>query len=75
MGTFVDVHGHTTSVWKKQGSGEETVLLLHGGLSDSSLLLDSMGDALAASRRDRGLRPGRPWAHRGHPPIRSITTT
>jgi pimeloyl-ACP methyl ester carboxylesterase len=50
MGTYVDIDGHATWV-EERGSGEETVLLLHGGLSDSSLLLDSMGDALAESRR------------------------
>ena len=50
MGTYVDIDGHPTWV-EERGSGEETVVLLHGGLSDSSLLLDSMGDALAESRR------------------------
>jgi len=43
MGTYVDIDGHATWV-EERGSGEETVLLLHGGLSDSSLLLDSMGE-------------------------------
>ena len=46
----MDIDGHDTWV-EERGSGEETVVLLHGGLSDSSLLLDTMGDALAESRR------------------------
>jgi pimeloyl-ACP methyl ester carboxylesterase len=50
MGSYVDINGHATWV-EDRGSGAETVVLLHGGLSDSSLLLDTMGDTLAASRR------------------------
>jgi pimeloyl-ACP methyl ester carboxylesterase len=50
MGSYVDIAGHATWV-EERGSGEETVLLLHGGLSDSSLLLDTLGEVLAASWR------------------------
>jgi pimeloyl-ACP methyl ester carboxylesterase len=50
MGSYVDIGGHSTWV-EERGSGEDTVLLLHGGLSDSSLLLDTLGDVLAASWR------------------------
>lgn len=50
MGSYVDIAGHATWV-EERGSGAETVLLLHGGLSDSSLLLDTLGDVLAASWR------------------------
>jgi pimeloyl-ACP methyl ester carboxylesterase len=34
-----------------QGAGDETVLLLHGGLSNSDALLDSIGGPLGAHRR------------------------
>jgi pimeloyl-ACP methyl ester carboxylesterase len=50
MGSYVDIAGHSTWV-EERGNGEETVLMLHGGLSDSSLLLDAMGEALAGSWR------------------------
>jgi len=46
----VDVLGHPTW-YTVQGSGEETVLLLHGGMSCSALLLDSIGGPLSASTR------------------------
>ena len=46
----VDLLGHPT--WCEQvGEGDETVLLLHGGLSNSDALLDGVGRPLAASRR------------------------
>ena len=50
MGSYVDIDGHATWV-EERGSGAETVLLLHGGLSDSSLLLDTLGEALAGTWR------------------------
>ena len=46
----VNVLGHPTW-YTVQGSGEETLLLLHGGMSSSSLLLDSIGGRLSASTR------------------------
>jgi hypothetical protein len=52
MGDYVEVDGHPTWV-EQRGGGEETVLLLHGGLSNSDLLLDVIGDALAAQYRGR----------------------
>lgn len=50
MGGYVDIAGHPT--WTTElGSGAETVLLLHGGLSCSDLLLDSIGVILAERYR------------------------
>jgi pimeloyl-ACP methyl ester carboxylesterase len=46
----LDVLGHPTW-YTAQGSGAETVLLLHGGLSNSDALLDSIGGPLADHRR------------------------
>lgn len=46
----LDIDGHPT--WfTVQGSGEETVLLLHGGLSNSDALLDGIGVLLGDHRR------------------------
>jgi pimeloyl-ACP methyl ester carboxylesterase len=50
MGEYVDINGHPTWV-DERGSGAETVLLLHGGLSNSDLLLDTLGDGLAERYR------------------------
>lgn len=48
--TTLDVLGHPT--WYTEvGAGDETVLLLHGGLSNSDELLDSIGGSLAERRR------------------------
>jgi pimeloyl-ACP methyl ester carboxylesterase len=47
---MLDVLGHPTW-YKVQGSGEETVLLLHAGLSNSDALLDSIGGPLGEHRR------------------------
>ena len=46
----LDVLGHPTW-YTVQGDGDETVLLLHGGLSDSDALLDGIGAVLARHRR------------------------
>lgn len=46
----LDVLGHPTW-YTVQGGGDEAVLLLHGGLSNSDALLDSIGGPLGASRR------------------------
>ena len=46
----LDVLGHPTW-YTVQGAGDETVLLLHGGLSNSDALLDSIGGPLAEHRR------------------------
>jgi pimeloyl-ACP methyl ester carboxylesterase len=50
MGEYVDINGHPTWV-EDRGSGAETVVLLHGGLSNSDLLLDTLGDGLAERYR------------------------
>jgi pimeloyl-ACP methyl ester carboxylesterase len=41
----LDVLGHPTW-YTQQGAGDETILLLHGGLSNSDALLDSIGGRL-----------------------------
>src|SRR2546430_11186955 len=43
---YADIGGHRTWFADSRGSGEP-VLLLHGGLSDSELLLDPLEPALA----------------------------
>ena len=45
MNRMVDIDGHPTWV-DDRGAGDETVVLLHGGMSHSGLLLDAFGDAL-----------------------------
>jgi pimeloyl-ACP methyl ester carboxylesterase len=50
MGEYIDILGHPTWVVDR-GTGDETVVLLHGGLSDSDLLLDSIGTGLAERHR------------------------
>jgi pimeloyl-ACP methyl ester carboxylesterase len=46
MGEYIDIAGHRT--WVEQtGSGDETVLLLHGGLSSCDDLLGTVGPTLA----------------------------
>ncbi len=42
MGDRVDVNGHPTWV-EERGRGDETVLLLHGGLSNSDAMLGTIG--------------------------------
>jgi pimeloyl-ACP methyl ester carboxylesterase len=50
MGQYVDLAGHST--WLEQtGAGDETVLLLHGGLSSCDDLLGSIGPMLAQHYR------------------------
>ena len=46
----LDVLGHPTW-YAVRGNGDETVLLLHGGLSNSDALLDSVGGPLGERRR------------------------
>ena len=46
----LDVLGHPTW-YTVQGAGNETVLLLHGGLSNSDAMLDSIGGPLGERRR------------------------
>ncbi|MEO6572117.1 MAG: alpha/beta hydrolase [Ilumatobacteraceae bacterium] len=46
----LDVLGHPTW-YTVQGAGDETVLLLHGGLSNSDALLDSIGGPLSENRQ------------------------
>jgi pimeloyl-ACP methyl ester carboxylesterase len=50
MGERIEIGEHPTWV-EQRGSGAETVLLLHGGMSNSDLLLESLGDPLAARYR------------------------
>ncbi len=50
MGDYVDINGHPTWV-DERGAGDETVLLLHGGLSNSDLLLDTIGGGLGERYR------------------------
>jgi pimeloyl-ACP methyl ester carboxylesterase len=50
MGEYIDILGHPTWVVDR-GTGDETVVLLHGGLSDSDLLLDTLGTGLAERYR------------------------
>jgi pimeloyl-ACP methyl ester carboxylesterase len=53
MGDYIDIGGHPTWVETagQQGNGSETVLLLHGGLSNSDELLNTIGAALAETYR------------------------
>jgi pimeloyl-ACP methyl ester carboxylesterase len=46
----VEIGAHPTWV-DERGGGTETVLLLHGGMSNSDLLLDGLGDPLAEHYR------------------------
>jgi pimeloyl-ACP methyl ester carboxylesterase len=50
MRAYVDIGGHSTWVVDGGGSGDP-VLLLHGGLSNSDLLLDAIGPSLAEHHR------------------------
>lgn len=50
MGTYVDIGGHPTWVEDRRGPGEP-LLLLHGGLSNSDQLLDSIGPSLVSHYR------------------------
>ena len=45
MNQMIDIGGHPTWV-DDRGAGDETVVLLHGGMSHSGLFLDVLGDAL-----------------------------
>jgi pimeloyl-ACP methyl ester carboxylesterase len=57
----LDVFGHPTW-YTVQGAGDETVLLLHGGLSSSDALLDSIGGPLGERRRVAAFdRRGHGW--------------
>ena len=49
MGEQIEINGHPTWV-EKRGSGTETVLLLHGGLSNSDVLLDAISAPLEKGR-------------------------
>jgi len=50
MGEYVDINGHPTWV-EDRGGGAETILFLHGGLSNSDLLLDALGGELGGQYR------------------------
>jgi pimeloyl-ACP methyl ester carboxylesterase len=45
MGERIDIGGHPTWV-DDRGSGAETVLLLHGGMSNSDVMIDALGEPL-----------------------------
>jgi pimeloyl-ACP methyl ester carboxylesterase len=50
MGDHIDINGHATWVEQLDGDGD-TVLLLHGGLSNSDVLLDSIGAGIRRHHR------------------------
>jgi pimeloyl-ACP methyl ester carboxylesterase len=50
MSEKIEINGHPTWV-ETRGSGAETVLLLHGGLSNSDLLLDALSKSLETGYR------------------------
>jgi len=50
MGDRVDVRGHPTWV-DQRGAGDDTILLLHGGLSNSDALFDTVGTSLESRFR------------------------
>jgi pimeloyl-ACP methyl ester carboxylesterase len=50
VGERIDINGHPTWV-DVRGDGDETILVLHGGMSNSDLLLDAFGDELAERYR------------------------
>jgi pimeloyl-ACP methyl ester carboxylesterase len=50
MGEYIDIGGHPTWV-DQRGSGPATILVLHGGLSNSDLLLETIGPPLAERYR------------------------
>ncbi len=50
MAEYLDVLGHPTWV-ETRGAGEQTILLLHGGFSNSDELLDTIGPALGERYR------------------------
>src|SRR5215217_9647239 len=49
-GSYLDVGGHSTWVFDG-GAGEPPVMLLHGGLSNSDELLESIGGPIGESHR------------------------
>ena len=46
MGRYIDIAGHQTWI-EEAGDGAETIVLLHGGLSNGDALLDAIGPPLA----------------------------
>ena len=68
MGDYIEILGHPTWVETagQQGDGAETVLLLHGGLSNSDALLDTIGGSLADDVSGGCVRSPRPRSHRRH---------
>ena len=50
MDRRINIGGHPTWV-DDRGAGDETILLLHGGLSHSGVLLSALGDTLAQRYR------------------------
>lgn len=50
MGSYVDIDGHHTWI-EEAGAGDETIVLLHGGLGNGDELLDTIGPPLAGDYR------------------------
>ncbi len=50
MGAYVDIGGHPMWV-EERGAGLETVVFLHGGLSNSDVLLNAIGPAVVRRYR------------------------
>ncbi len=46
MGRYVDIAGHSTWI-EEAGGGEQTIVLLHGGVSNGDAMLDAIGAPLA----------------------------
>jgi pimeloyl-ACP methyl ester carboxylesterase len=59
MGEYIDIDGRPTWV-DERGRGGETILLLHGGLSNTELMFDTIGGPLAEHHRVVG------FDRRGH---------
>lgn len=49
-GRYIDILGHSTWI-AERGEGAETLVLLHGGLAHSDMLLDTIGAELSAKYR------------------------
>ena len=49
-GRYIDVAGHSTWIYDS-GSGEPTIVILHGGLGNSDELLDTIGPSIGENHR------------------------
>ena len=50
MGERIEINGHPTWIEQRGNPGGQATLILHGGLSDSDMLLDALEDALGELR-------------------------